>query len=473
MKQIKKLENIARLLEPTEKTMNKISESATEYIKHFIEHLPEMPGYQTGQLDQLKAFTVQETSRTFEEILHALRTEVDTIGLNSAGGTHMGYIPGGGLWTSSIADMLAAATNRYAGVSFASPGAVEIENQIIRWMTTLVGYPSTAHGNLTSGGSIANMIAIQTARDHKEINSRNIRQSVIYVTLDVHHCIYKALNITGLHEAVIRIVPQNAKHQMNVDLFHELIESDIRQGHCPFLVVATAGTTDTGAIDPLNEIVDLCDKYNIWFHVDAAYGGFFMLLDEMKDHFKGIQRSDSLVMDPHKTLFIPYGSGVVLVRDKRRLLKSNVQKAAYMIDTYDMDDINPSDTGPELSKHFRGLRIWLPLQLHGLAPFKANLEEKLLLSRYFHEQVKKLGFEVGPAPQLTVTAFRIKEGDKNSINEQLIKSLHSDGRVFFSSTMIEDKLWIRCAILSHRTHMNEVESALSMLKQHFDKFSNE
>ena len=345
LKNIKHLEEVAKQLEPNAKTMINISSKAIVYINGFIDRLAEMPGYQEGEIDILKDYVVQDAPRTMDSILKVLKSEVDLVGLNSASGSHMGYIPGGGLWASSIADMLAAATNRFAGVSFASPGAVEIENQMISWMVSLVGYPPTAHGNLTSGGSIANMIAIKTARDHCNINSYNIKRSVIYITEHTHHCISKALSITALNEAVLRIIPQNSNYQMEAVLLSQQIEKDVREGLNPFLVIATAGTTDTGAIDPLNEIADLCDIHDIWFHIDAAYGGFFMLLDKMKESFKGINRSDSLVMDPHKTLFIPYGSGVVLVKDKRKLLTSNAHTAAYMMDTYDMDEIDPADTG--------------------------------------------------------------------------------------------------------------------------------
>jgi glutamate/tyrosine decarboxylase-like PLP-dependent enzyme len=240
-------------------------------------------------------------------------------------------------------------------------------------------------------------------------------------------------------------------------------------GFEPFLVIGSAGTTDTGAIDPLDELANICERFGAWFHVDAAYGGFFMLVDEIKEKLKGIEKSHSVVLDPHKTLFLPFGSGAVLLRDGNLLLASNASKASYLVDTEGLDDINPADTGIELTRPNRGLRIWLPLQLHGIAPFKACLQEKLLLSRYFYDQIRKLGFETGPYPELTVTIFRYPGDEDNRINQQLVDAIHDDGRVFLSSTVIDGKVWLRCAVVSHRTHLEEIDLTLQMIRENLQK----
>lgn len=465
IKKIERLEKIARQLEPESSLRKEISGKATDYVDRFIKKLPTSPGYTGGECEKLSSLTVQEQGKPFDALLSILEDEVDAIGINSSSGAHLGYIPGGGIWTGAIADMLAAAANRYAGIAYSSPGAVAIENQMIRWLCSVVGYPASAHGNLTSGGSIANLIAVKAARDFHEINSTNVRQSVIYVTEHTHHCISKALNMTGLHEAIVRCMPMNSHYQMNTEALKDQIGEDNAKGLNPFLVVATAGTTDTGAIDSLETIAKLCKEYGTWFHVDAAYGGFFMLANGMKDKFKGIEQSDSVVMDPHKTLFIPYGSGAVLIKNREVLLASNSGKAAYMKDAYEQEQINPSDTSPELSRHFRGLRMWLPLHLHGVKAFRANLEEKLLLCRYFHKEIGLLGFETGPEPELSVALFRYPGVKSNVLNQKLMDALHADGRVFFSSTMIDGKLWIRCAIVSFRTHLDEIKLALQMIRE--------
>jgi aromatic-L-amino-acid/L-tryptophan decarboxylase len=469
MNSIKALEKIARELEPEDEQRLLVWKKTIDYANGFINELPHNPGFSYGNFEKLAAMKIGESGKPIENILEVLKTEVDAIGINSASGKHMGFIPGGGLWASALADMLSDITNKYSGIAFSGPGSVKIENDVIQWLVSVVGYPSKAYGNLTSGGSIANLIAVKAARDFHEINSTNVRNAVIYFGEQTHHSVYKALNTTGLHEAVLRKVPLTDQFQINTQELKQQISEDLASGLKPFLVVASAGTTDTGAVDPLDELADICTLYGAWFHVDAAYGGFFMLVDEMKEKLKGIERSDSVVLDPHKTLFLPFGSGAVLLRDRKALLSSNSSKASYLVDTDGAEDISPADTGIELTRPNRGLRMWLPLQLHGIAPFKACLEEKVLLIRYFYDQIRQLGFETGPYPDLTVVIFRHPGDEDNRINQQLVEAIHKDGRVFLSSTIIKGKVWLRCAVVSHRTHLGEIDLVLQMIRENRDK----
>jgi len=412
---------------------------------------------------------IEENAKPIESLIDVLSNEIDIAGINSASGKHLGFIPGGGLWASALADFLGDITNKYAGIAFSSPGSVKIENQVIRWLTSIIGYSAQAFGHLTSGGSIANLIAIKAARDYHGINSTNVRTSVIYYGQQSHHSVYKALHTTGLYEAVQRMIPLTDNYRIDIVKLEQQMTEDKAAGLKPFLVVASAGTTDTGAVDPLDAIADISERFGTWFHVDAAYGGFFMLVDEIKKRLKGIERSDSVVLDPHKTLFMPFGSGAVLLKDGNKLLASNSSKASYLMNTEGVEDVSPADTGLELTRPNRGLRMWLPLQLHGLAPFKACLQEKLLLIRYFYEEIKKQGFDTGPFPDLTVVIFRYPDDYDNQVNQRLIEAIHADGRVFLSSTRIGGKLWLRCAVVSHRTHLEEINLTLKMIQENIDK----
>lgn len=459
------LEKTVRTLDPDQCRRKEIAAQATAYTENFLEALPTQPGFLTGPIDILSDQRIEEAGKPLQALLDILENEVDKVGINTTSGRHLGFIPGGGIWVSAIADLLAATTNRYAGIAYSNPGAVKIEKQLIEWMASLLGYPAGAYGNLTSGGSIANLIAIKAARDHHGINSQNVRQVVVYISAQTHHCVHKALHITGLHESVTRTIPVNDRFQMDTGQLRQQMLADQKAGLRPFLVIASAGTTDTGAVDELDIIADLCAEFGAWFHVDAAYGGFFIMLKEMQPIFKGIERSDSVVLDPHKTLFIPYGSGAVLLRDRQILLASNTYHASYMKDADGMEDLNPADTGIELTRHNRGLRMWLPLQLHGTLPFQAALREKILLCRYFRYQIAKLGFETGPEPDLSVCIFRYPGDENNAINQQLLAAIHADGRVYLSSTTIKGKMWIRCAVVSHRTHQAEIDLALQMIQE--------
>ncbi|MEZ4919914.1 MAG: aminotransferase class V-fold PLP-dependent enzyme, partial [Saprospiraceae bacterium] len=275
---------------------------------------------------------------------------------------------------------------------------------------------------------------------------------------------------------LVREMPLDAQHRLQVESIQLQIRKDKAEGLQPFLVIASAGTTDTGAIDPLAEIASLAQKEGLWFHIDAAYGGFFMLLDQIKPLFKGIEQADSLVVDPHKGLFLPYGTGAVLVKDKSAVLHSNYYRANYMLDAIDDSlPVNPADVSPELTKHFRGLRIWLPLQLHGIEPFQACLEEKIYLTQYFREGLADLGFELGPEPDLTVSYFwyPAKETDINVFNEELMARIQKDGRVFLSSTRLDGRFVIRMAILSFRTKLETVDRALDMIRDILNELKKE
>ena len=246
---------------------------------------------------------------------------------------------------------------------------------------------------------------------------------------------------------------------------------DRAAGLNPFLVVASAGTTDVGAIDPLAEIGAIAKNQGLWYHVDAAYGGFFILTDEGRVKLKGIETSDSLVIDPHKGLFLPYGLGVVLVKDAAKLQESHRYMANYMQDAAALtDELSPADLSPELTKHFRGLRLWLPLKLHGVAPFRACLEEKLMLAKYFYAEVTKLGFESTVEPELSVVTYRYvpNSGDANDFNKKLLNAVNSDGRVFISSTILNGNFTLRFACLSFRTHLGTVDRLLEILREHID-----
>ena len=468
LEKIGKLEMLARQLEPSPEIRRQWNNATQKYADFFLDSLATRNAFDYDDERSLGILhlTLQDAPRSIDELLAALSNYVDTSGINPASGKHFGYVPGGGIFPTALGDYLAAVTNRYAGIFFANPGAVRIENQLIRWMCNLIGYPEGSLGNLASGGSIANLIAITTARDVKGVTHREVEKAVVYLTHQVHHCIQKALRLAGLGAARLRYVPMDSGYRMDVAILWEMITRDKAEGLHPFLVIGSAGTTDTGAIDPLHDIADIAQEYGLWFHVDAAYGGFFMLIDDLRHKFRGIGRSDSLAIDPHKGLFLSYGIGAVLVRDVEAQFRSHHYQANYMQDALpDEIGFSPADLSPELTKHWRGLRMWLPLQLLGITPFRAALEEKVLLCRYFYEQIRNQGFETGPTPELSIMIFRYlpASGDANTFNEALVDYVRNDGRVFLSSTTLEGTYWIRLAVLSFRSHLREVDLCLEIL----------
>lgn len=464
------LENLSRRLEPDDKQRAATRESVIRYSEEFLENIEDLKAYSVSD-DRgfgLLLSPFSEKGIGIDEALDLIAENVDSPGLNPASGGHLAYIPGGGIYYSALADYLVDIFNRYAGVFYASPGAVRMENMLIRWLCDLVGYGENSGGNLTTSGSLANMIAVVTARDARNIRSRDVERSVIYLSKQTHHSIDKAIRVAGLGECVIRYLPLDERFRIRAEDFHKQVAADKQDGLNPFLIVASAGTTDVGAIDPLVEIGEIARAYGLWYHIDAAYGGSFVLTDEGKEKLNGLEMSDSLIIDPHKGLFLPYGLGVVLVRNVEDLIRSYRFDAHYMQDAFTKpEELSPSELSPELTKHFRGLRLWLPLKLLGIGPFRACLEEKLLLAKYFHDEVKKLGFESKIEPELSIVTFRWvpMAGGANEFNKKLLESIVADGRIFLSSTMLNDEFTLRFACLSFRTHLSTVDTLLSILEE--------
>ncbi|MCC6754268.1 MAG: amino acid decarboxylase [Saprospiraceae bacterium] len=409
-----------------------------------------------------------------DEVLAELREGMLNRGLNPASGGHLAYIPGGGIFAGAMGDFLAAVYNQYAGVYYGGPGAVKIENELLRWLCRMMAYPAGSLGNLTSGGSVANLIALVTAREAHGLQAADLSQSCIYLTAQVHHCVHKAIRIAGLSSVRIRTIPTDSHFRMDPEALQTQVAQDRATGFHPFLAVASAGTTDTGSIDPMDAIADCCGSNGMWFHVDAAYGGFFALSrlsypngKMVRDAYRGISRSDSVAIDPHKGLFLPYGLGAVLIRDVASQYKAHYYRAAYMQDAFAaQEELSPADLSPEMTKHFRGLRLWLPLRLYGLAPFVANLDEKILLCRYFYHRVQAMGFVTGPYPDTSICIFRWAPPgqDADAATQALLDRVVDDGRVFLSSTTLDGQFWIRLAVLSFRTHLSTIKTCLDVLQ---------
>jgi glutamate/tyrosine decarboxylase-like PLP-dependent enzyme len=401
-----------------------------------------------------------EEGRDPAAVLDYVAECIDRPGFATTSPRFLAYIPGGGLPYSAFGDMLAAASNKYSGFASASPGAVRIENACAAWLASVINYPPDAAGTLTSGGSIANLTAIVAAREARDADGGG----AVYLTRFAHYCVDKALHIAGRGRAPKRVIATDDAYRMSLDALERALVEDRRNGIRPWLVVASAGTVDTGAIDPLPEIADLCRRYGAWLHVDGAYGGLFALCDEGRALLRGIEQADSVALDPHKTLFLPYGTGAALVRDGR-LLQEAFSASGEYIRPLGESEVGPSpaDLSPELTRHFRALRLWLPLQIAGIAAFRAAQAEKLALARYFHARLSEIdGFDPGPPPDLSVVAFRYlpKSGDVDDYNERLIRHVQQEGRVMLSGTRIDGSYYLRCAILCFRTHLEHVDDCI-------------
>ena len=458
-------------LEPHSTRRRELGKIADEYAERFYDGIQNGKAYNTFD-DCIKKKTdlpVPETGVGANEVVDILENEIIPPGLNLASGRHFGYIPGGGIHSAAIADYLAAVTNRYASVYASSPGAVVLESNMVQWLCSIIGYGEGAGGYLSSGGSIANLTAVVAARDDSGCKSESYSRMVVYLSSQTHHCVDRALNIAGLGECVRRKISLDDRYRMQPAELRKAIKLDREKGLIPWMIVASAGSTDTGAVDPLNELADISEQEQLWFHVDAAYGGFFILTEEGKQLLNGIEKSDSAVLDPHKGMFLPYGTGALLVKDVEKLARSHRYEASYMQDARsDAGFYSPADISPELSKHFRALRMWMPLQLHGVSSFRNALQEKLALADYLWSEFREMDeIDVSPKPQLSIFMFRWNPDAENvnELNRQLHKKMVSDGWVFLSTTEIDGNVYFRVAVLSVRTHIEEADELLMTVRR--------
>jgi len=392
---------------------------------------------------------------------------VETIARNSAnnaGPGFLAYIPGGGLFASSLADLLSTTIDRFVNLWGEAPVAAQVENNVVRWLCDLFGFPPESRGILTSGGSMANFSAIVTAR--KDRLPEDFLSGTLYVSEHVHASVTKAAMLAGFPVRNVRKVAADPSLRMDVDDLRRRIADDRDAGLAPFAVVATAGTTNTGAIDPIAAIADLAQREGLWLHVDGAYGGFFQLTDRGRERFGGIERADSITLDPHKGLFLPYGTGALIVRDGAKLRDAHhVGAGAYLQDlAADAHIPNFNEYSAELSRDFRGLRVWFPLKLHGVSAFRDALDEKLDLAEHLYEGLKAMPeLELPWAPDLSIVPFRLRDGDDDA-NRALLAAINASKRVFLSSTVLDGRFTLRACILSHRTHRDRIDELLEIVR---------
>ncbi|HZI67544.1 MAG TPA: aminotransferase class I/II-fold pyridoxal phosphate-dependent enzyme [Thermoanaerobaculia bacterium] len=457
-----------RSLELSADELRALVDAATRRVIEYVESLPRQPSADASGGAELARSLVEplpERGRPYEELLELVFDRVVRKGFGTAGPGYLAYIPGGGIVHSAVADFVADAVNRYVGVFEAAPGLAQIEANVVRWFCDIVGYPPAARGFLTTGGSLANFSALVTAR--RERLPEDFLNGVLYASDQAHHSVAKAAMLAGFPADSVRVVPSDGTYRIRLEALARAIEADRAAGRQPFLAVGSAGTTNTGAVDDLEGLASLCAREGLWLHVDAAYGGFFLLTADGRRRLAGIERADSVVLDPHKGLFLPYGTGSLLVRDGDALRRAHALSADYMPPMQDDPDLVDFNLiTPELSRDWRGLRVWLPIAMHGIGPFRANLEEKLELTRWATEELRKIpGIEIVAEPQLSIVAFRLSprghdDAAENERNRAFLSAINARRRVYLTGTMLGPRFVLRICVLSFRTHLDRMRECL-------------
>ena len=382
---------------------------------------------------------------------------------NSAGPGYLAYVPGGGVFPSALADLIADAVNRYTGVWNAAPLLLQLEANVLRWFAEWMGFPlHHTRGLLTTGGSMATFSAVVTARE--KLLGTDLRDGVLYTSTQAHHCVSKSAQLAGILPDRVRAIDVDDRFRMRSDRLLDAIAADRKAGLKPFCVVSAAGTTNTGAIDPLDDIAGICEAEEMWHHCDGAYGGFFHMCPSLRGLLSGLSRADSLALDPHKGLFLPYGTGALLVREGDALKAAHEGHAGYLPPLPDKDFHNPCQYGPELSRPYRGLRVWLPLKLYGSGRFVAALEEKRELALYCARELAAIdGLELVDEPQLSLFAFRY---GGNDTTRGLQSYVNDKARVMITGCTIDETFYGRVCVLCFRTRKAHVDMCIEDIKEY-------
>ena len=459
-------------LEPSPEQMLAMGDESIRTAVAFLQGVADAPASDYTRQDEVVASLRErapEFGTSFEDTLATIVAAAH-VGHETAGPGFLGFIPGGGLYASSLADLLADTFNRFVNLWQPAPGFSQIEATAVRWMQDLFEHPPEGRGVLTTGGSMANLGAIVTAR--RALLPEDFLAGTLYTSKQAHASVPKAASIAGFPGHAVRAVPTTTELRMDVEALGEMVNADRARGLTPFCVVAAAGTTNTGTVDPLAEIADFCHAERLWMHVDAAYGGPFQLTDRGRTLFAGIERADSITLDPHKCMFLPYGTGCLLVRDGTKLRAAHYAHGDYLQDLASEAEIpNFAEYSPELSRDFRGLRLWLPIKLHGLAAFREALDEKLDLAQHLYAALAETpGFELPVTPDLTVVPFRYlprsasSDEETDAFNRELLARINQPKRVFMTSTLIRGRFVIRPCIVSHRTHKDRIDEAIEIVR---------
>lgn len=449
-----------------------LAEASRLIVEHVSSLSAQPASYATDGRDAARAQVepLPEEATDFRRLMQVIFQEALPTSFNTAGPGYLAYIPGGGVFPSAVADLVANAVNRYVGVWVAAPALVQLELNVVRWFCTILGYGPGSGGILTSGGSLANFTAIVTAR--RERLPEAFWSGTLYTSDQAHHSVRKAAVLAGFPEANVRQVPSDERFRIRLDELERLVAEDRNAGLQPFLIVGSAGTTNTGAVDPIDALADLAQREAMWLHVDGAYGAPFMLTERGREAMAGLSQADSVTLDPHKGLFLPYGTGALLVRDETSLRRAHATFADYMpVMQHDADFVDFCDISPELSRDFRGLRAWLPIKLFGIDAFRSALDEKLDLARWAAEQLREIpDMQIVAEPSLSLLAFRMappghNEAELAALNRQLLGRINARQNVYLTATMLGDRYCLRICVLSFRTHMDRMELCLADIRE--------
>lgn len=463
---------IASSLEVSTEEMRRLGYQVIDLIVHRWENLREGPAWQFGSRKELEPLLSGPPPAEGQDPEAVLRRVVEDVLPRAGRIDHprfFAFIPSCPTWPSVLGDMLATGFNIFQGTWLESSGPSQLELVVMDWFRDWLGFPEGGGGVLTSGGSAANLGALVTAREW----AGNPRDPILYVSDQGHSSLERAARIIGVPAGNVRKIPTDEAFRMDVDELGKAVARDRMAGKIPLCVCANAGATNTGAIDPLDSIATLAKEENLWFHVDGAYGGFAVLASGERDSFRGIERADSVTLDPHKWFFQPYETGCLLVRDTRVLEEAFRILPEYLQDTaLGKEHVNFADRGIQLTRGFRALKIWMSIQMLGLDAFREGIQVGINLAKKAEEYIERsLDLEMTGPSSLGIVCFRfhpsggeIPPVDLEALNLEIQEEIVDSGLAMMSSTRLRGVFSLRLSILNYRSTWDDVLETLEAIE---------
>jgi glutamate/tyrosine decarboxylase-like PLP-dependent enzyme len=456
--------------------LRSFSDQAVAWVLRHSETLPEQDIGLTASRAFMEAQLREpppEEGRDFALVLDEFARKVAPYCYRVNHPRFLAFVPSAPTYLSVLGDFLCAGTNFFAGVWLEAAGAAQVELVVLDWFKEFVGYPAEASGILTSGGSEANLIALLLGRERLPFQDRP--RAVLYVTEQRHWSVDRAARVIGLHPDQVRPVATDEQYRLVPAALRRAIAEDRAAGRRPWLVVANAGATNTGAVDPLAAVAEVCRDEGLWLHVDAAYGWSVVLTPEGQALLDGLARADSITLDPHKWFGQTFEAGCVLVRDGRCLAETFALRPEYMQDVEPGDDeVNFADRGLALTRRFRALKIWLSVKVLGVAWFRELAAHCCRLAAYAQGLLERsAGFEIVCPRQLSIVCFRFvppqlqgrreANDEVDQFNRALIDRVRASGRAFLSSTRLDGRIALRFCFVNWRATAADVDEVVHLL----------
>src|SRR5881398_1049824 len=476
----------AHLLDPSPEQIRSWANAAVELMAEYLGTIRNRPVYAHTSSRQIRGHldsSLPEEPVNFDELLYTLRNTLIELSRHNGHPRMFGYVQAPGTAIAALADLLASTLNANLTAWRSAPAAVEIERLTIEWIKQIVGFNRNAAGLFVSGGSMANMAALAAARRAKappEIQNKGAqscsRPLRVSASEETHHSVAKAAAFLGIGRDNVRLIRVDEHYKINLDELEAAIEEDRTAGHVPICVVANAGTVATGAFDPLPQISEIARRFNLWLHVDGAYGGFAALAPSARPLFASIEEADSVALDPHKWLYLPVDCGCILYRDPEAARATFAHEAEYTrVIGQEADEAFAFwDYGPELSRRFRALKVWMLLKGVGVDSLSEAIESNLACARYLESMVRASDdFEMAAPVELSIFCFRHmpaqlrNESPKtiDAFNERLLVALQRDGSSYLSNATLGGRFALRGCVLNYRTTLHDMEILLDDLRR--------